>query len=239
VPLIDIVIRTWFRDFRWLALSLRSILRLVEGYRRIVVVMPGSSLERLPRGVVPATERITVIACPEFANDYLGQQITKLHADEVTDAPLIVHVDSDCIFQSPCALRPLLIKDGRPILRGAWRPKRQLDDGWRRCVIDFYGQPLPFDAVVAPPMIFPASLYRDLRLRCRAFHQIDITQWALSRQIDTLSEYGILCGEAWFARRDDFYWANTENEVYWPCRQYWSHSPKAADIQRRLESELA
>jgi hypothetical protein len=238
VMTIDIVIRTWFRDFRWLALSLRSILRFVDGYRRIVVVMPESSFDRLPKGVVPDTKCITVATCAEFTNDYLGQQITKLHADEFTDASLIVHLDSDCIFEAKCDLRALLIRGDLITVRGAWSSRRQARDGWRQCVVDFYGRMLPFDAVVPPPLMFPASLYGELRSHCRSVHKVDIAQWVLARQIDTVSEYGLLAGEAWFRRPEEFFWSDIANEPLWPCRQYWSHTVRAAEIQRRLACEL-
>ena len=50
MPAIDIIIRTYFRDFRWLAVCLRSIADNLHGYRDIVVVMPPSSRDRLPDG---------------------------------------------------------------------------------------------------------------------------------------------------------------------------------------------
>ena len=89
---IDILIRTYFRDFRWLDLALRSILKFVEGYRRIIIVMPGSSLQRLRGDEIPASARTTVVRCPDYLDDYLGQQVSKLHADEFTDAQLIAHM---------------------------------------------------------------------------------------------------------------------------------------------------
>src|SRR5437016_2118310 len=95
---IDIFIRTYFRDFRWLDLSLRSIGKFVQGFRRIVIVMPASSFERLRNCAISPSSRATVLCCSEYSDDYLGQQVSKLQADEFTDASLIAHVDSDSIF---------------------------------------------------------------------------------------------------------------------------------------------
>jgi hypothetical protein len=72
-PLIDIVIRTYFRDFRWVELSLLSLATFVEGYRRVVILMPGSSFERLRGNEIPDSLRATVLPCEDYGNDYLGQ----------------------------------------------------------------------------------------------------------------------------------------------------------------------
>jgi hypothetical protein len=234
VPVIDIFIRTYFRDFRWLDLSLISIIKHVEGFRRIIVAMPASSLERLRGREVLASANATVLACPEYANDYLGQQVDKLNADLVTDASLIVHVDSDCIFRRPCSLPLLLTTGGRPIMRVLRRSRRPASDGWRRCIADFHGQPLPFDPLVSLPIAYPSDLYRDLRSRCRDRHGVGLDHWVLSRRIDAMAEFGLLAGEAWLHRKDDFCWMSADDEVDWPCVQYWSRSPKAAEKRAEL-----
>ncbi|MGH6838925.1 MAG: hypothetical protein ACREDT_08995 [Methylocella sp.] len=238
VPAIDIFIRTYFRDFRWLELSLLSILKFVKGFRRIIIVMPASSVERLRGGEIPASARVTVVPCQEFTDDYIGQQVTKLSADLFTDAPLIAHIDSDCIFHVPCSLPALLTKNGRPIIRILRRSRRPASAGWRRCVADFHSEPLPFDALVTPPIIYPSSLYGDLRGQCRDGHGIGLDQWILSRRIEAMSEFGLMAGQAWFKRRDDFFWVSADDEESWPCWQYWSRSPKAPGIQAELSRVL-
>jgi hypothetical protein len=69
---IDILIRTYFRDFRWLELSLLSVVKFVKGYRRIVIVMPGSSFERLRGNEFPASAQAVVLRCRDYGDDYLG-----------------------------------------------------------------------------------------------------------------------------------------------------------------------
>jgi hypothetical protein len=238
IPVIDIFVRTYFRDFRWLELSLLSIIKFVEGFRRIVIVMPASSLDRL-RGIgLSACEQIIVLECQEYPDDYLGQQITKLSADLFTDAPLIVHVDSDCIFHAPCSLPALLTAHGRPVIRALWKSRRPVADGWRRCVAEFHGEPLPFDALVPPPILYPSHLYRDLRTECLVRHGIELDHWVLSRRIDTMSEFSLMAGQAWFKQRNDFCWVPADNASSWPCFQYWSRSPKAADMRAEVSRAL-
>ncbi len=236
---IDLLIRTYFRDFRWLTLSLLSIVKFVEGYRCVVVVMPASSLERLRGDEIPATARAIVTRCEDYANDYLGQQISKLNADCFTDAPLIAHIDSDSVFRAPCSLPALLTKQGRPVIRVLWRSRRQASDGWRRCISDFYGEPLPFDVLVPPPYIYSRELYGDLRRHCQSRHGTGLDEWCLSRQIDFVSEFGLLAAHAWFHHREDYCWITTDDEVGWPCHAYWSRSPAAAKQRGEIAHHLA
>jgi len=235
---IDILIRTYFRDFCWLTLSLLSTVKFVEGYRRIVIVMPGSSLERLRGDEIPASARAITLACHEYSDDYLGQQVTKLNADLFTDAPLIAHIDSDSIFRAPCSLPALLTRNQRPVIRILWRSRRQASDGWRRCVDDFYGEPLPFDVLAPPPYLYLSDLYGNLRRGCVLRHGIPLDEWCLSRRIDSLSEFGLLAAQAWFHHRDEYCWIAADDETGWPCRAYWSRSPGAAKQRANLAHQL-
>jgi hypothetical protein len=235
---IDIFVRTYFRDFRWLALSLLSIVKFVEGYRRIVIVMPGSSLERLRGGEIPASARAITLGCGEYANDYLGQQVSKLYADCSTDASLIVHVDSDCMFRDPCSLPALLTTNGRPVIRMLLRSRRQASDGWRRCIADFYGEPLPFDVLAPPPYIYSRNLYGNLRRYCKIRHGVELDEWCLSRQLDSVSEFGLLAAQAWFHHRHEYCWIEADDEAGWPCHAYWSRTPGAAKQLADLANKL-
>jgi hypothetical protein len=238
VPVVDIFIRTYFRDFRWLDLCLLSIMKHVQGFRRIIVAMPASSLERLRGREILAAAKVTVLACPEYSNDYLGQQVDKLNADLVTDASLIAHIDSDCIFSRPCSLPTLMTRSGRPIMRVLRQSRRPASDGWRRCIVDFHGQPLPFDPLVPLPIAYPSHLYRDLRARSRDRHGVGLDGWVLSRRIDAVSEFCLMAGEAWFNRRDDFCWVSADDEVDWPCAVYWSRSPQEAETRAEVSRVL-
>ncbi|MEU1817001.1 hypothetical protein ABZ543_17660 [Streptomyces roseifaciens] len=44
-------------------------------------------------------EADSIIRCPDYAEDYLGQQVTKVLADRLTDADFIAHLDSDCVIR--------------------------------------------------------------------------------------------------------------------------------------------
>ena len=92
-----ILIRTYYRDADWLRYCLRSVKRYCEGFSDVVVSCAPSSQAVI--SVVCAEEGVAPPKLsPEFASDYLGQQITKLYADRFVDAEHVMHVDADCVF---------------------------------------------------------------------------------------------------------------------------------------------
>ena len=54
---------------------------------------------------VPILRDVVIRHCHNYENDYIGQQITKLHADTYSDASVILHLDSDQVFVAPCDLQ--------------------------------------------------------------------------------------------------------------------------------------
>jgi hypothetical protein len=210
----------------------------VEGYRHVVVVVPPSSLDRLPRDDIFNWKRVGLRACDEYADDYLGQQITKLNADAWTDADYVLIVDSDCVFRAPCSLASLFFDDQRPVIRYLSRSRRPATDGWRVCVEDFHGLPLPFDPLTASPWLYPVSLFGELRAAALRRHRMPIDRWILGRSLDRVSEIGLLTGQAWLHRRDDFAWRDQLNAVDWPCVTYWSRGPQAAATLAALSKTI-
>jgi hypothetical protein len=237
-PALDIVVRTYFSDLRWLEVSLLSVAKFVEGYRRVVVVMPLSSAERLRAEQIPEPARTTIGYCDEFADDYVGQQISKLYADHYTDADIITHLDSDCVFEAPCNLLALVAGDGRPAIRIRSRSRRPESDGWRRCVTDLYGRPLPFDVLTPAPWSYSRNLYASLRETCRRRQHTTLKSWCMARRCDTVSEFSLLAAEAWFHHRDEYEWVTTDAHTDWPCRQYWSRTPRASEIRAAVARQL-
>lgn len=96
--IVDVFIRTYDKDLRWLIYCLRSIAKNLTGYRNIIICIPEGQ-----RHLIEAwnlTNEI-IVTCPEYKDDYLGQQIEKIYAFQHTDADVIMYVDSDLIFYTP------------------------------------------------------------------------------------------------------------------------------------------
>ena len=237
-PTLDIFVRTYFRDLRWLEVSLLSVARFAKGYRRIVVVMPRSSAERLRAEQIADPARTVVDYCDEYVDDYVGQQVSKLYADQYSDADMITHIDSDCVFEAPCDLSALVARAGRPTVRMRSRSRRPTSDGWRRCVADLYGEPLPFDPLTPAPWTYSRNLYASLRETCLQRHRTTLADWCMARRCDMISEFSLLAAEAWFHHQDEYDWATTDSHPDWPCRQYWSRGPRARQVRAAVSQQL-
>lgn len=95
---VDLFIRTYDKDLKWLIYCLRSISKNLTGYRKIIICIPENQRHLLDNWGL-TNEKI--VTCPIYNDDYLGQQVSKIYAYEHSDADVIMFVDSDLIFHTP------------------------------------------------------------------------------------------------------------------------------------------
>lgn len=220
----DIVIRSYYRDVSWLRWSLASIERWCRGFGRVVVVVPRSSVAKLRwAGLLAGPHEVAL--CPDYVDDYLGQQVTKLHADLVTNAEFICHVDSDCVFTCPTSPADLL-SDGRPVVLAA--PYSSLDRHvpWRAVTEAFVGFEVRHEFMRSPPYTFPRWLYPEVREVARARHGVELDRYVLSRPARGFSEFNVL--GAWAERHHPtaFHWRYLSGPEIppGPLRVFWSRT---------------
>jgi hypothetical protein len=217
----DIFVRSYWRDLAWLELCLASVARFCSGFRELIVVVPRSS-EAWLRRRLGRLERARLELCPHYPDDYLGQQVTKLHADAYTDAELVCHVDADCIFCAP--IRPEDLLDyGKPMV--VTRPYALLDRHWpwRRPTEEFLGREVTFDFMQRPPFVFPRWLYGRLRDHAVRRHGVDLERYVLSRPPRGFSEFNALGAYAHAYHHERFAWVDAGADPRAPtCRWYWS-----------------
>jgi hypothetical protein len=239
-PSVDILIRSYYRDAPWLALALQSIETFVSGFRQVVVVLPAASARRVDLPAVARAGGVRVHTCEDFADDYVGQQITKLHADRYSDADVVTVVDSDEVFVAPCDLTATLFRGGALRMAFASRSSRPAGDGWRRCPDAFLGRPVPIDVTVAGPFAVPADLCPAVRAFCKREHGKSITEYALAQPADQLCEMALLRGYAAMHELRRYAWADASSERLLPqCRVFWSRNQTPADVAHTLPAELA
>lgn len=233
-----ILIRSYWKDLQWLQLCLRSIALHCFGFSEIVVVLPRSSRAWLDRTPLPEIARVAY--CPDYPDDYLGQQITKLFADTYVDTNFIVHVDSDCIFARPTS--PLdLHPDERPIV--VTRPVAELGRAypWRAATEAFLGCAIPFDFMQRPPFAYPRWLYPMIREHCLNTRRMPLDAYVLSRPARGFSEFNALGGYAWLHHRSrfDFRDANATEAPVPYCDWHWSWGGLTPDVRAAIAERLA
>jgi len=232
-PSVDVFIRSYHRDRAWLALALRAIGRYLHGHRRVVVVLPRGSRDRI--GDMAAAGAVFSF-CDDYEEDYLGQQITKLHADLHTDAEVILHLDSDQVFLAHCDLHRQLFDGARVRIDYHASSNRPASDGWRRCGPAFFGDDLPWDLTVAPPLAVPRHLYAGLRDFCQRRHGCTLTDYALRQRADRFCEFSLLRGYALRFGGDCCAWH--EAPLLPQCRTFWSRRETPASVAAHLPAGL-
>jgi hypothetical protein len=230
---IDLLIRSYYRDRRWLGILLRSIERYVTGFRRAVVVVPTTSVDRLDPAAFSGRPWTRLVTCPTFENDYLGQQVTKLYADCYSDAPVVLHLDSDQVFHSPCDLAECLFDAGRLRISYNRSPTRPAGDGWRRCAEDFFGSPIPCDLTSRMPLALRRDVYGGLRAHCRSRHGVELSTYVLSSPADRFSELALLRAFVLLNHASDYAWIDSGSQELIPqLGTYSSRADSPEDVPR-------
>lgn len=235
----DIIIRSYWKDFGWLELCVASIERFCRGFRAVVLVVPRSSVPWLRRlSALPANVRIEL--CRDYRDDYLGQQATKLAADEFTDADYICHVDSDFIFCRQIALSDLVI-DGKP--RVVMRPNVLLGRHWpwQPPTEKFLGCAITHDFMQQPPFVYPRWLYGELRAHATHMHGVSLEHYVTTQPPRGFSEFNALGAFARLRHADRFLWIDDSvADAGRPaCRWYWSWGGLDARVRNEIKVLLA
>jgi glycosyltransferase involved in cell wall biosynthesis len=109
--MVSVFIRTYEGDLEWLSYCLASLHRNLSGWDEIVVCIPEGQADQL-RGLITDEK---VVTCPAYADDYIGQQVSKLQAYRHVRGEFILFVDSDVIFH-PGADISAYFRDGKPVV---------------------------------------------------------------------------------------------------------------------------
>jgi|SRR5450631_688851 hypothetical protein len=237
----DILIRSYWKDFEWLDFCLASIAKYCRGFRAVVVVVPQSSKLWLRRHPLPPIAQIKFSR--NYADDYLGQQATKLLGDTFTDAEYICHVDSDCVFCRPTSPEDL-ITDGKPHILKCPCDLLSRRRPWRRPTEKFLGWKVSDDFMQQPPFVFPRWIYPEVRNHAIRAHGLDLETYVTSQVPRGFSEFNVLGAFAWERYHERIIWIDTSvspaGEPH--CRWYWSWGGISevirTEILQNLQSSL-
>lgn len=209
----DILIRTYPGDYCWLWHCLRQIERHARGFRHVHIVVPeGDS------GPLSHLTREIIHECPRYQDDYLGQQITKMRADQYSDADLIMHMDSDTILVRETSPDDF-VENGRVILYH--EPYSRIDSPWQPIVAEILGYEPSQEFMRRHPFMYPRWLYSDVRDFIEKRHETDLETYVLSRPHRSFTEFNVIGAHAWRHRREQFAWRLPEQGPV-HVRQFWS-----------------
>jgi hypothetical protein len=230
-------VRTYWKDLDWLALCLRSIERHCREFCETVVAVPESTRPWMAQRVLPRGVRL--VYGPVYADDYLGQQATKLHADLVTAAAFIAHVDADCIFVRETRPQDLALQ-GRPRL--ATRPNIELGRHypWRGPTERFLGFAVDLDFMRRPPFVYPRWIYARLREHCETAHGVALDRYVAGRPPRGFSEFNALGAFAHRFHGGQFEFVDEHSGDLPPpcCDWHWSWGGITHEVRRRIDAAL-
>jgi hypothetical protein len=224
----DIFIRSYYKDFAWLVYCLQSIKKYCRDFNKIILVVPHSSRRKLDWMGLSGDVTIT---CCDYPDDYLGQQITKLSADQFSDADYICHIDSDCLFQKYVTPEDLLV-DGKPqVLMSAYS---QLDPRtpWKSVTERFLSMEVHYEFMRTPPYTYPRWVYSALRNYAFELHGETLDNYIIAQPNRGFSEFNALGAYAYAFHRQEFFWNEVGLGGSLPdfCRVHWSWGGINAEV---------
>ena len=233
----DIIIRSYYKDFKWLRYCLKSIDKFCRGFRDVIVVVPRSSLQRFIWMGFASREHFV---CPDYRDDYLGQQISKLYADTISDADYICHVDSDCVFHRLCKPSDMA-DDGKPQVVMASYDLLAPQCLWRDVTGKFLRQEVEYDFMRRQPLIYPGWIYGELRDHTLALHGMKLEDYVAAQPCRGFSEFNALGAFGYYNYPRSFSWIPTSSRKYHQefCRWFWSWGGITSNIRREIERILS
>lgn len=179
----EIFLVTYAKDYDFTSYTLRSIQKFGTGFAGITIVVPYKDLKRFD----PLARRYDCNLRGYFEAEgkgFLHHQVCKCEADLwcPKDRDLIVHIDSDCVFEKPFDLKDFLGRTGKPIL-----VRERFDDfqhyaarySWKACVEHALGIEAPWETMVRHPSVYRSDLYARVRAKIEELHHFPFTQYVL------------------------------------------------------------
>tara|TARA_R110000868_G_scaffold281159_12_gene541547 strand:- start:72 stop:788 length:717 start_codon:yes stop_codon:yes gene_type:complete len=219
----DIFYRTYCGDAKWLDYSLQSIHKFVTGYSSVIVTAPESSKEVIEPIVLK--HGFKFIVCDAIhADDYVGQQVTKMYADLYTTSDLVVHVDSDVIFTKHVTLQSFLNAEGtKPLnLKTLYV---DIVTPWKSITERNVKFDVQYEYMRRIPLTYPRESYKNVREYIEKVHGITFYEFIHSITNGEMSEFNIIGAVLEQYYPNCIEWQDTHGTVPMPepfAMQYWS-----------------
>jgi hypothetical protein len=219
---IDILIKSYKKDFWLLQLALKSISKNVTGYNNLVLLIPEKDKHDFDTRILP--ERTLIYYIEDKSPGWLYQQVCKLQAYKYCYADYIMFSDSDCFFTYPINLQ-YFIKDGRPeILYTDWG---KVGDAicWKEPTEAFMKEPVPYEMMRRNCLIYHRSTLINI-----SEYEPDMEKVVMNSK--RFSEFNAMSAYAYKYEREKYNFINTDDWKYTEPKsvQVWSHCSKKEGV---------
>lgn len=216
---VDIFIRTYANDIEALKYCLASINKYCSEFRDIIITVPAKD-----RHLLGYDPRYKVITVPHYANDYLGQQATKLMAHEhCGNADYVMFIDSDCVVTENVTPKSFM-RNNRPyILKTRYS---ELGDSvpWQSITERALGWKPEWEYMRRHPLMYHIEHLSQLRNYMQIKHTKRLETYILEQPNNAFSEFNVLGAFCERYYSDRYHFQDTAEELPKPkILQFWSH----------------
>jgi len=227
-PVVDILIVTYPKDYKWLEWSFKTLRKHMTGYRNIHIVLQGQS-EFCERPNI-ISNGVTLHYEPGWeGRGYFHQQWIKLNADKYSDADYILHIDSDSFVKGPCDVMDFF-EGNKPVWLWSWYTDLGDTVPWQAPTEKAVGATVDKEYMRTPVVIMDIRTYPSVRNKMAELHG-DASGYIFEAPVSgyKFSEYNV-AGYVADTQQNSFYeWVYREEYDKWPpginkIQQFWSKS---------------
>lgn len=245
----DIFIVSVGKHFQYLKYCLRSISKLATGFNKAIVLFPEpdkdafGALAREYKGSVPL-QGVSFAEWPGLGMVHHMFQI--MHSDLFSEADLILHTDSDCVFTEPVTPNDYIV-DGKPVLMYAtfdWLCKTVQGNlvMWKQVTQNAIGGDVPVETMRRHPAIHHRAVYglaRQAIERHTGLGMVEFMRGQRNEFPQSFCEFVTLGNVAWRGMKDAYYWIDQQKDGFPPQKIYqgWSHRdpiPSEIELYKKL-----
>jgi hypothetical protein len=230
--MIDIFIKSYYKDFKMLNYCLKSIEKYLTGYNKIVIVIPKKDYQ-IYQSIVHTDLPIELHVVEEYGDGYLYQQFIKMTAYKYCDSQFIMYVDSDCIFDKHINIENLVSNGQSEIL---YTHYSKVDEAicWKQCTERFMNDVVEFEFMRRLPLIYHRETLETI-------HNLEPNLESVVMNSGRFSEFNALGAWAFVHQKDKYSFVNTDNwKPVDPLGvQLWSHCTKNQTPLEKLEYKKA
>lgn len=224
--IVDIFIRTFYKDFEILDKCLYTIKKYVKGYRDIIVCVKQREQQLLTKSINTDGVKIVVDANYPDNVDYCGQQICKMNADFYTDADYVLYLDSDCEFCPGFDIEKTMFDDTDTgkilIIKDYWASVGDANV-WKGCLNEVKLL-TEFEFMRRLPLIYPTSILVNLREYIKDKIGKDFINSCFHIYSKCkLSEFNIMYSFLYLHHPDKMTTKFSKDAASLPFVQHWSH----------------
>lgn len=230
--MVDIFIKSYYKDFKMLNYCLKSIEKYLTGYNKIIIVIPKKDYQ-IYQSIVHTDLPIELHVVEEYGDGYLYQQFIKMTAYKYCDSQFIMYVDSDCIFDKHINIEKL-VSNGQPEILYTHYSKVDEAICWKQCTERFMNDVVEFEFMRRLPLIYHRETLETI-------HNLEPNLESVVMNSGRFSEFNALGAWAFVHQKDKYSFVNTDNwKPVDPLGvQLWSHCTKNQTPLEKLEYKKA